>query len=253
MAEQAQANNVKGGGRSVGYPFISLEQAIKRAREFWDFEGKNLVPVSVAVQHWGYAEKSSGGKQTVAALKQFGLMHDTGEGDKRQVRLSPRALDIVLEPADSRKRIQAIQDAALAPKIYADLLKLWQIDALPSDATMASHLLREKDFNRNTVADFIRDFRANLLFANVTSSDTMSELVEHPNPPLPMSGVMKVTQTVIKPDGGNAMGVPKQDIFNMDEGPAVLQWPSKMSAESFEEFKDWIELQMRKIGRSVGK
>jgi hypothetical protein len=43
----------------------------------------------------------------------------------------------------------------------------------------------------------------------------------------------------------------KQDTFTLDEGPAVLQWPAKMSETSYEDFKDWVELQLRKIKRSI--
>lgn len=43
----------------------------------------------------------------------------------------------------------------------------------------------------------------------------------------------------------------KQDVFSLDEGQIVLQWPSKMSKENYEDFKAWIEIQVRKIGRAV--
>ena len=43
----------------------------------------------------------------------------------------------------------------------------------------------------------------------------------------------------------------KQDTFTLDEGPVVLQWPSQLSETSYEDFKDWIELQLRKIKRSI--
>ena len=35
-------------------------------------------------------------------------------------------------------------------------------------------------------------------------------------------------------------------------GQVILQWPEKMSQESYDEFVDWIELQMRKIARPSG-
>lgn len=47
-----------------------------------------------------------------------------------------------------------------------------------------------------------------------------------------------------------AMGI-KQDTFSLDEGQIVLQWPAQMSESSYEDFKDWVELQLRKIKRSV--
>lgn len=43
----------------------------------------------------------------------------------------------------------------------------------------------------------------------------------------------------------------KQDTFSLDEGTAVLQWPSQLSEESYEDFESWIQLQLRKIKRSI--
>lgn len=43
----------------------------------------------------------------------------------------------------------------------------------------------------------------------------------------------------------------KQDVFSLEEGNVVLQWPSQMSPASYEDFKSWVELQLRKISRTV--
>ncbi|SBP88008.1 hypothetical protein [Thiomonas delicata] len=56
----------------------------------------------------------------------------------------------------------------------------------------------------------------------------------HPSPPSPPPGA----------------GL-KQDTFSLDEGTVVLQWPSSLSQESYDDFKDWIDLQLRKIKRSI--
>ena len=45
----------------------------------------------------------------------------------------------------------------------------------------------------------------------------------------------------------------KQDTFTLDEGPVILQWPASMSSTSYEDFNDWIELQLRKIKRSISQ
>jgi len=62
--------------RSPSFPFISLPEAVHRARELYDAERRNLVHPDVAVAHWGYARSSSGGKQTIAALRAYGLVED---------------------------------------------------------------------------------------------------------------------------------------------------------------------------------
>ncbi|MFZ1388455.1 MAG: hypothetical protein WBP46_16500 [Thiolinea sp.] len=43
----------------------------------------------------------------------------------------------------------------------------------------------------------------------------------------------------------------RQDVFSLDEGSVVLQWPEKMSQESYEDFEAWIQIQLRKIKRSI--
>jgi hypothetical protein len=45
----------------------------------------------------------------------------------------------------------------------------------------------------------------------------------------------------------------KQDVYTLgNEGQVILQWPEKMSQESYDEFVDWIDLQLRKIARLSG-
>lgn len=300
-----------GGGRSVAYPFISLEAAINRARQFWDHEGKNLAPMSAAASHWQYGLKTSGLRQTVSALKQYGLMADNGIGDDRQVKLTERALDILVEPEESQKRSAAIRAAATGPKIYAELLAKWNVKELPSDATITAYLLREKDFNRNSVSAFLEDFKANIAFANLVGSANMSPSasngdggktkpavgdyvqwqsngVDQLAPPRritafssdgdyafvegSMTGIPATELTKVDAPAGNGGGqqalkdgqpapaaIPpvkpagagqKQDVFSLDEGPAVIQWPANMSAESFEDFQDWLKLLVKKVGRA---
>lgn len=43
----------------------------------------------------------------------------------------------------------------------------------------------------------------------------------------------------------------RQDTFTLDHGQVVLQWPSQLTEENYEDLKDWLELQLRKIRRSV--
>src|ERR1035437_5342820 len=83
--------------RSPNFPFIGLAAAIQRARDFYDQEKRGSAAVSVIATHWGYSPKSSGLIQTVAALKSYGLMEDEGRGEARRLRLTERALRILLD------------------------------------------------------------------------------------------------------------------------------------------------------------
>jgi hypothetical protein len=39
------------------------------------------------------------------------------------------------------------------------------------------------------------------------------------------------------------------EVFNLDEGPVTLSVPADMSAQSFEDLKDYLELFLRKAKR----
>lgn len=59
----------------------------------------------------------------------------------------------------------------------------------------------------------------------------------------------KLDSALIRPlQEGSGM---RQEVFSMSEGSVSIEWPASMSAESFEDFKDWLKILERKIGRSV--
>jgi hypothetical protein len=43
----------------------------------------------------------------------------------------------------------------------------------------------------------------------------------------------------------------RQDRFTLNEGLAILQWPTSLSRESYEDFESWINLRLKIIKRSV--
>ncbi len=43
----------------------------------------------------------------------------------------------------------------------------------------------------------------------------------------------------------------KQDVFSLPEGDVTLQWPERLSQESYEDVEAWTKLILRKIKRSI--
>lgn len=175
MNDQTQQDTAQSKkGRGVSYPFIGLEQALEKARAFHRAERKSAAPVSAATKHFGYAGTSSGGRQTVATLLQFGLMEDEGRREDRHVKLTDRALTAILAEPESEERTAALQECVQMPRVYSQILAKWPADNLPSDHTIGYYLQREFDFNPKTLKDFIDDFRASLAFARMGQNATMS-------------------------------------------------------------------------------
>jgi len=151
--------------RSPSYPGINLKEAIERGRVFFSKEGKHKATISTAATHWGYSESSSTRLTTIAALKSYGLMVDSGEGVNRMVSLSPLGLAIIQDSRSvSPEREEHIRKAALQPKTMADLWAKYGTD-LPSDDTLAHYLKVDREFNPNSVADVIRIYKENAEFA----------------------------------------------------------------------------------------
>lgn len=160
-------------GRGPSYPAMGIADAIAKAQQFWAAEKRSAAPIAAAAKHWGYSETSSSGKVAVAALLHYGILDDQGSKDSRTVKLSARGLDIVLGEEDSPERLKAVQDAVRSPRLYADILKKWPAEELPSDQTLRYYLLREKEFNEGSVAGFLKDFRASVAFAKLDKPSTI--------------------------------------------------------------------------------
>ncbi len=295
----------KAGGRGISYPSLTLEEAITRAQQFYNHEKKGAAPLAAVAQHWGYSVKSSGLRLVAAALLHYGLMEDSGSNDARMLKLSARALDILLDEPNSPNRLKAIQAAAQSPKIIAEILAKWPANSLPSDATLRFWLIRDRNFKDEAADGFIKDFRSTIAYAKLGDSANIPAQVGEKSAEKPVSpkvgdyvqwesgGVLqfatprKVTGIADAGDyvfvEGSQTGVPmsevavvalpvgvapppatgapppiappaagtRQDVWTIDEGQVVLQWPSKMSAASFEDFEAWIALQLKKIKRGI--
>jgi hypothetical protein len=153
--------------RSPAYPGIDLAAAIGRAQTLYRAERRNSAPINAILEHWGYSPGSGRGLTALAALKHFGLLQDQGSGDRRQARLTPRALRILLDAhEDSTEREKAIRDAALQPKIHRELWEMHEGD-LPSDATLRTYLSLERNFTDRAVRHFIPQFRRTVAFAEL--------------------------------------------------------------------------------------
>jgi hypothetical protein len=164
------ADNRKSKARSPNFPFISLEQALDRARQFYDKEKRGAAPFKVAARHWGYSPTSSGSLQTIGALKSYGLMSDEGSGDSREVKLTDLSLRILLDTRpDSLERETYKRQAALTPAITLDVYAKWD-SALPSEANLIHYLVLDREFNDKTAKRVAEIIQENDMFTDTSKS-----------------------------------------------------------------------------------
>lgn len=233
--------------RSPNFPFITLEAALERARQFHQAEKRGAAPFPAAAQHWKYSPSSSGAIQTVAALKSYGLMVDEGSGSNRRVRLTELALRILLDiRPESAEREQYKRQAATTPFVAAQVYEKFT-DGLPSEASLHHHLIFDHGFNQATALRVTRILMENELFKKPYASDTIS--VEQKIASEAKFNLRSMTSSQSPATQMQSKGGFRQDVLALSEGQIVLQWPEKLTKESFREFKEWIEFQVRKIAR----
>ncbi len=239
--------------RSPNFPFITLEQALDRARQFYNKEKRSAAPFTVAAEHWRYSPASSGALQTAAALKSYGLMVDEGGGGSRKLKLTDLALRILLDTRpESIEREQYKREAALSPTVAAEVYEKWP-NELPSESSLNHHLILERGFSPPTAMkvskiiiqnhDLIYKLaKDNQSYSNETSKD--SEFNKTP-----------VIEAHTENESANSVSTKKAvarveriiDPYGID---IVLQFSSEPTSDSYEFLKDYIELRLKGLKRA---
>ncbi|MFO1185377.1 MAG: hypothetical protein U1E56_11400 [Bauldia sp.] len=165
-------------GRSPAYPGLPLKIALQRAKAQYDAEGKYAIPLPSAFKAWGYSDKSSGGRDTRASLRYFGLITVDGDGDSAKVKLTEDALRVLLdEREDETEKKAIIRRLALNPSAHK---KLWAKfpDGIKSDATASHYLVFDEGYNKTAADALIAEFKETAGFAGLYEPGTMSVISE---------------------------------------------------------------------------
>ena len=171
MSEEAK---IRPADRSPRFPFIPLRKALERVETFQESARGHALPVARAIMIWNYAEKSSGGFQTIAALKLYGLLEDVRSGSARNVRISEAARKYFLDERPDHKE-EARKQFALKPHIMGLLWEKWA-DDLPDDESARSILKVDQSFTESAANLFLSIYKDNLAFTGLGASDNISDI-----------------------------------------------------------------------------
>lgn len=149
--------------RSPNSPSLSLSDALAKAKIIYDVEKKIPTTPDVMLSHIGYEKPDSGpAGRAFGALRQYGLVTEVEAG---KFRISDSSFRYFELPPDDPERQKILREAALKPALFKELINRHKDGVLPSDAALRSYLVLEKNFNPNTVEDFIRVFRQTIAVA----------------------------------------------------------------------------------------
>lgn len=265
--------------RSPSFPFIPLDKAVERARIFSVNHRRSPARLAVVGPTWGYAAKSSGLLQTVAALKAFGLLEDISGGEDRKVQLTDLAWRLLLDARPGAKE-QAIREAAMRPKLIAEYMMEW-VPVRPSDEHCISELQFDRGFNEAAAKIFLRVFDETVAFANLRESDNVPDSLGERGSGEPLSAVLSrelprertavVAASAIRaghiqlsqrpsadpkpyeasPESSHPLSRVPRATMPLPEGVVALELPSGLSEESLEDIRDWVEVLLRRADRAA--
>lgn len=153
------------------FPFIDLEKALARADTLYRAD-QNGRPMGLQTLYgvWEYSAKSSGGHQTIGALKAYGLIHKDNHG---RIGLTENALRYFKdEREDEKKRLLKL--FALRPKLLGFLWGEWG-PTPPSDNVARSFLKLDLKMGEQQARSLLGIYKENLTFAELKGDDKVVE------------------------------------------------------------------------------
>jgi len=246
MANAPAAKNV-----GTRFPFINLEKALGRAKELFDADHKGReMTIGAAFGVWGYSEKSSGGFQTIAALKMYALVKDSSIGDGRKIGLTDSALWYFRDEREEEKKKRA-REFALAPKLIAALWADWHTSP-PADPVARSHLKAERGLNDQGARSLLAIYKENMAFAELKADDKVNLVgIEPEEPEMQASSSAQTNSGSLAHLGPppEHLTRPVQEKFMLDEGEVSLTIPQGLSLASYQDLEDRLTIVLRGVKR----
>lgn len=145
-------------GRSPKYPSMSLGDAIGRVRKIYEAEHTHTAEREVIAKDLGYGGPNGASLAVIGALNRYGLLEV--DKDNEGLHVSGSAVSILELPEGEPERVEAIEKAAFAPQLFAELRDNFR-DQLPSDHNLRNYLIK-KNFLPKAADNVIRVYRDTL-------------------------------------------------------------------------------------------
>src|SRR6185312_9401580 len=103
--------------RSPNYPAYGLPVALQFAKQLWSQEKRTAVDLYSVARAIGSEGLSGPARSKIAAMRQYGLLQSVNA----DVKVSDRAVTLILQRPGQPEFDQAVKDAAVAPPLFAEL------------------------------------------------------------------------------------------------------------------------------------
>jgi hypothetical protein len=232
--------------KSPNYPRMSLGEALTAARKAFDKDNRNKMSQAALAKHLGHDSLSGPALGKIGALRAYGLIEGSGD----ELRISDDAITAMMAPEGSPERAVALAALAAKPKLFQEIRG--EFTTPPSVENLKFWLVKRK-FASDAAETAAKSYLGTLrLVAGRQAEYNSGEKEAEQEPPMPAAGpetrhILDRPSSSIQPPTGKSPML--QEVFNLDEGPVTLSFPSALSQESYEELKDQLALFLRRAQR----
>lgn len=228
------------------FPRFSLQEAIDRVRKVYHEEASRPFNDEVAVKHMGYAGISGASKTMLGAVRGYGLI----VGRATDMKVSQDAVIILVDEQaeDQSERREALLRCLQSNSLYAELLERFGNSS--SEMNVAAYLQKSQGLSPSSASQAAKSFKDSLVivFSDDEDYESNAEAGDNPTASPPVNSGGKAQPASVLPEEANT----RQETFTLAGSKSVtIQFPNQMSAEDYEDFRDWLKILERKVGRSV--
>lgn len=233
--------------RSPNYPMLDFGAALQAARKAYTNDHRNKMSRIVLAKHLGHDSLSGPALGKIGALRAYGLI----EGNGDELRITNDAVHALEAPEGSAERAAAISQMALRPKLFQEIRK--EFPGPVSTENLRFWLIK-RDFVPEAAEKAAKTYLNTIRLVEggpqeYDFGDKPPEKQE-PSPMTPQTQI-KTSPRIERlglslPESSAAM---LQEVFNLDEGPVTLIFPSNLSPESYGELEDGLQFFLRRAKR----
>lgn len=152
--------------RGLGYPGLSLPEAIERMRPVIKAEPHNEMISEAVAKHLGYKGLSGASLAMIADMRRYGLLE--GRGD--QVTVSREALSIITDEhsTDQKERAKALIACAINDSVFASINSNFK--TTPQPQTLVPYLIKN-GFNYGAANEVATNYIETMKFVNSQIKD----------------------------------------------------------------------------------
>lgn len=223
--------------RSPNYPVVSLGEAIEAVRPVFKAENRNKMSRKVLAENMGYSSLNGRALGKIGAVRAYGLTEGSGD----ELRLSEDAIVLLTAPAGSAERGAALRRCALRPALFQELSQIFE--SLPSEGNLRFELIKRR-FTEEAAAKATNHYLDSMRLATGDGGSYNVQAQNEERDPVQTSSYERATPV---------KGKSERAEFPLIEGVARLEFPSSLSAASYEELETWLQLILRRAKRGVSE